>query len=320
MKEARLIINPQGTEKVIRPPYASVVDNVLAIGDKKEMDISWRNIFGEMKQTADTWKEIYPYQDETHVNLDAIAEYPDKPFLIWWASDMHIGNVDTEYEILQRHIELIENTPNCGLVTVGDDIDFGILPRFEVRFMQTATPMVQAWTAKDLMAEFNGRNPRGKQLVLAHVIGNHTHSMMQTTGVLYEEFYRQSKAAILPGLGQMFLNYGEENYEVGLAHKYFGRSRLNVTLEGKRLMEYHYPNADVAVVGDFHKSAFEKFNKGGKTRLVVRPGTYRVGTGLFENNRGWGKGDLGGSCTVFYPDKHDFQAFNTLEEGINFVK
>jgi len=313
-----LIVNGFGTEKTLYKRAIIPEQNIIYQSDKKKVEVSWRNNFDRMKEIAQAWKELYPYQDETHVN--APAEYSGLPFLVWWASDMHIGNVDTEYKLLTKHIDLIENTKNTGLVTLGDDIDFGILPKFEVRFMQSLFPWGQAFTASDLMDEFNGRNPREKNLVLAHVLGNHTHSLMQATGILYEKFYEKSKAAILPGIGELFLKVGEEEYEIALAHKYVGRSRLNITLEPKRLMEYGYPDADVAVVGDFHKAGFEKFIKGGKTRLAVRPGTYRVGTDLFEKNRGWGSNELGGSCTLFYPDRHEVLAFDKLEEGINYLE
>lgn len=82
-------------------------------------------------------------------------------------------------------------------------------------------------------------------------------------------------------------------------------------------MEFAYPNADIAVVGHMHDNCYEKVFKGGKWHLAVRPGTYRVGTDLFETARGWGHGELGGSCALIYPNRLDTQPFNSLEEGIN---
>jgi len=318
MKEAKLIIDGQGTERLIRP--ATVVDNTLAVGYKKEVDVDWRMNFQRMWEVGQAWKEIYPYQDSARVDCRPLSERPDKPYLIWIASDMHIGNVDCDYKTLQKHTEMIENTPNTGLITLGDDIDMGILPKLEVRFMQAFPPYMQAFTAGDLMAEFSGRNPRGKQLALAHVIGNHTHTLMEQSGMLFEKFYEQSKAPMLPGIGELFLQVGNENYEFVLAHRYVGQSKLNRTLAPKRLMEYLAPNADVAIVGHNHQVANEKFFKGGKFHLAIRPGTYRVGTDLFENARGWGHGELGGSCVVLYPDRHEMLAFDKLEEGIGYLK
>lgn len=321
MKE-NLIINGKGRGEYVAPfhlPRVIPEDHCIVTPDKKKIEVNWRLSFERMKVMSDQWKELYPYQDETHVDATPLMESEFAPFGVWWASDMHIGNVDTDLDTLQRHIELIENTPNCGLVTMGDDIDLGILPKLEVRFMQTMNPLGQAFTAEDLMAEFNGRNPRGKQIILAHLIGNHTHTMMQTTGILYEKFYEKSKAALLPSIGELFLHVGQQDYEIALAHKYWGRSKLNISLEPKRLMEFVYPDADVAVVGDFHVKGHEEFKKGGKWRSVVRPGTYRVG-GLFETNRGWSKGQLGGSFTVFYPDQHKTLTFDELESGIEYMQ
>ena len=324
MKElGKIIVNGRGEEKsVFSPDFPTVIpeENILFTSDKKKIGIDWRRNFDRMKEMADSWKELYPYQDSTKVNANVLMEYPDLPYGVWTLSDAHIGNVDTQYDLLKKHVSLIENTPNTGIITLGDDIDFGILPKLEVRFMQTMGPMGQAFTASDLMDEFNGRNPRKKQLAIAHCIGNHTHTMMQTTGILYEKFYERSKAAILPGMGQVFLKVGDQEYEIGLAHKFRGRSILNINLEPKRLMEYWYPNADMAAVGDFHKAGHETFVKGMKKRLTVRPGTYRTGTGLFEKNRGYGGGDLGGAFTLFYPDRHEMLHFDKLEEGINYLE
>lgn len=317
----KIVSNAAGDEKSIYAiGFPSVIppEHQILCSDKKRIEISWRTNFERMKANAESWKEIYPYQDETHVDVTSLMESEFSPFGIWWASDMHIGNVDTEYEILKRHIEFIENTKNCAVVTMGDDIDMGILPKLEVRFMQTMTPLAQAFTAEDLMEEFNGRNPRGKQIVLAHLIGNHTHTLMQQSGVLYEKFYEKSNAALLPGMGELFIKVGQEEYEIALAHKYWGRSKLNVSLEPKRLMEFMYPNADVAVVGDFHVKGHEEFKKGDKWRTAIRPGTYRTG-GLFELNRGWGKGQLGGSFTIFYPDQHKTLTFDELIDGIEYM-
>lgn len=319
----KIVTNQHGLEKTIyalHPDRVVPEEHTIFTSDKKQIEISWRTNFGRMKEVAESWKEIYPYQDKTTVDLDAIAEYPTLPFLVYIGSDWHIGNVDTDYDKLQHDIELIENTPNTGLITLGDDIDNAILAKYEVRFMQTAPPYVQAFTAEDLMAELNGRNPRHKQLVLAHVIGNHTHTLMEQSGYLFEKFYEKSKAAILPGMGQVFLNYGDQKYENGFAHRFFGKSKLNVTLEGKRLMEYAYPDADTATVGHSHVIGFEEFQKGGKLRLVGRAGTYRVGTDLFEQARGWGHGQIGGLSYLFYPDRKLVQPFRSVDDGVDYLK
>ena len=303
---------------IVRKPL--IPNDHVLITPNREINIDWRRNFDRMRMIGDAWKEIYPYTDEVRVDLNHLTEYPDKPYLLWWASDMHIGNVDTAYDALQKDIDLIENTPNTGLITVGDDVDMGILPRFEVRFMQAFPPYMQAFTMEDIIAEFNGRNPRGKQLVLAHVIGNHTHTLMEQSGILFEKFYEKSKAGILPGIGEVFVTLGNQTYEIALAHRYTGTSRLNVTLAPKRLMEFGYPNADIAVVGHQHKTASEKFMKGGKWHTAVRPGTYRVGTDLFEKARGWGAGQLGGVCSLLYPDHKDTETFMSLEAGIDRLK
>jgi hypothetical protein len=320
MHEREIIVNPQGEVKKVLPPINIPDKNILVTSDKKEIFVDWRRNFDRMKEIAKGWKEVFPYQDSTRVNLNNLAEYPDKPFLINWGADWHIGNVDTRYDDLKKDIGLIENTPNTGIITVGDDIDMGILPKYEVRYMQAFPPYMQAFTVSDLMDELNGRNPREKQLVLAHCIGNHTHTLMEQSGFLFEKFYERSKAAILPGLGEVFLDYGNQNYEIGLAHKFFGTSRLNKTLCCKRLMEFAYPNADIAVVGHSHWKAHEKLNKGGKDHLAVRPGTYRSGTDLFELSRGWGHGELGGSCTLIFPDKLDTEHFDTVEKGVDALQ
>lgn len=317
-----LVINGLGEEKKIYAPVQPAVipeKNIIFTSDKKKVEVSWRSNFKEMDTVKKSYEGMTPFQSETHVDTKSLAEYPDMPYLVWWASDMHIGHVDTDYTLLRKHIELAENTPNVGIVSVGDDIDYGVLGKFINRFIQTMSPQGQIFTAEDLMAELNGRNPRDKQLILCHLMGNHTQTLMELSGVVYESFYRQSKAAILPGRGEMFLQVGEQNYEVALAHKYTGRSRLNITLEPKRLMDFEFPSADIAVVGDMHKAGYEKFFKGGKERLAIRPGTYKVGENLFEKNRGYGQADLGGSCTLFYPDKHKMLPFDKLEDGVEYL-
>ena len=318
--QSKIIIDDKGTEMDVGFAKTIPPENIIALPGKKEITVDWRRNFERMREIGEAWKEIYPYQDEVTINLDALAEYPTKPYLIWWMSDAHIGNVDTQYETLKRHVELIENTPNTGIVTLGDDIDNAILGKYEVRFMQAFPPYMQAFTIEDLMAELNGRNPRGKQLILAHCIGNHTHTLMEQSGYLFEKFYEKSKAGILPGIGEAFINYGSQKYEVALAHRYTGTSKLNPTLACKRLMEYAYPNADIAVVGHSHVKAEEQFFKGGKWHTAVRPGTYRIGTGLFEKARGWSYGQIGGSCSMIYPDTLEVKHYNEIDRAVSDLK
>jgi len=295
---------------------ASSPENVIIFPDKKELHVSWRRNFERIKDLQNLVKSAEIVQEEARVNVP--LDYPDLPALVWFPSDMHIGSDKTDYDLLEKHINLTIKTPNTFAVFVGDDVDFGIWG--SLQFEAALPPYMQGFTIRDLVRELGGENERKKPLVLARVTGNHTDWMFSVTGENWESiWYEETKAPVFPGVGKLELNVGEEKYEVVLAHMYWGRSKLNPTNACKRLIEHEYPNADVAVIGHDHISEVLEFYRGGKKRVAIRSGTYKL-TDYYARKHGISlRGQRGGIGCLFYSAKHEIVPFLKLEDAVEYL-
>lgn len=308
-----IVTKPKTPREVIEEQFPQ--EMVISTPTEK-VPVSWRRNFDRLKEMQAAWREVYPFQEVVDVKVE--SEYPHLPHLFAWMSDEHAGALGQSPK-LAEHLDMIIATPNTSMVGVGDIIDFGMLARFEVRWMQGLPVPIQTATIKDLLEELTipDRNPRKKKILKALVAGNHTATLFENSGVLWESFLAEVDLPMIPGMGKLNIQVGEEQYEVAVAHKYWGNSRLNKTLSGKRLIEYVYMDADAAIVGHQHWKACEIFSRGGRRRVIQRPGHYRTETPYFEQMRGYHEpGNEGASCALFYPDKHYIEPFDDIEEGI----
>mgnify|MGYP001599690782 CR=1 FL=1 len=281
-----------------------------------EPKADWREAVEIMDRVTEYWKEHYPFKQEAIITPQ--AEYSNKPHLIYFDSDWHLGAIGFAGGRFKEDIELLEKTPNSFLITNGDDIDIGMFK--DLAHLQALPKFSQAMALVDLAEELTFRNPRQRQIWLAAVGGNHTFTVFERSGMLYEGFLRNTNLVLFPGLGKIHLKIGGEEYKIAMAHKHTGRSKLNVTLASKRLMEYYWPDADVSITGHYHEKAWEKLRRGDKERLAIALGTRRTEEQLFELSRGYGNPSEGGLPVVFWPDQHKFMAFDLLQDAVDYIK
>lgn len=317
----RIIIDSKGTEREVQRTPRQIIEERLPEEriietPTERIPVSWRRNFDRLLEIQEAWKEVYPFKDEVTVRVE--SEYPNLPHLIGKLADPHIGAIG-QSPLLGKHIDLFETTPNTSLIGLGDMADFGVWGHKEVRFLQGLPIPIQPFTVKDIMEELTipERNPRGKKILLANIIGNHTYESFLTAGIFFESFFDKLDLPMLPGVGLIKLQVGNQEYDLGVAHKYWGNSRLNKTLSCKRLLEYVYPFADEIDVAHHHWKALEIMYRGGRRIVLGRPGHYRSEMPIFEQTRGyWEAGNEGMTCALYYPNKHWIEPFDDLEAGM----
>jgi hypothetical protein len=308
---------PDGRERVIlKDKPKSVPGEVTVFVDKKQTSVSWRNDFRVIKEVQKVVKENDPTQEEATVN--APLDNPDLPCLVWFPSDKHIGSTQVDYDLLQRHTELVIKTPNCFEISIGDDIDNGIWG--SLCFEQALPPQSQGFLVADMAAEMGGRNERGKQITLARVTGNHTDWTFEQAGQGFEAvWYGSTPAPILPGMGLVHLNIGSQTYEIAMAHRFKFKSALNPTNNCKRLLDFEYPTADLAIIGHEHVAEILEFQKGGKRRIGIHPGCYKLHDMWARKQGISGRGEEGGACVLFSPKEHKMIPFMKLDDGVEYL-
>jgi len=281
-------------------------------------DLNWREML-EMADKIGKMKEMVEiFQDEATINVP--LEFPRLPMVLGFPSDSHLFSENTNHALYRKHIDIALSYPNVFLAPAGDEVEFALWT--ELKFQQVLPIWLQGMNMKALAKELNGENERGRPIVLFRCGGNHTWTLLEISGHSWEAIFYgldkdiKDRAPIFPTIGLAHLNVGEQQYDIGMAHKHTGHSSLNPTLAAKRLMEYRYPNADIAVVGHHHILAVEEFIKGGKDRIAIRPGTYRS-KGHFEKRHGWAVPPQEGMAAVMlYPDKKKMKGYKYFEDAI----
>ena len=241
-----------------------------------------------------------------------IPEYPNAPIAIWHGTDIHYGSIHTNYDLLVRHLEIAENTPNFYIIFNGDDVDnFNTIGKWATGVYENPISpqrQAQAWIANiEELAE------KGKIAVMSY--GNHN-NFTEPVGLDWlEVFARNIKTNIFTSGGLLHLLHGEQHYPIAITHRYWGNSKLNPTLMGKRLMEYEYPEAEVFLLGHTHQSEILKFDRGGKKRLISIGGTYKLDDRWARKQGISGRGGTPGHAILFYPYEHKFIGFDNIEDA-----
>lgn len=296
----RLVINGRGDEKIINPkvPYP----------DKK-------GVIYDYKRTTKFLKEAQTIMSEARVGQTEATwipqlDFPTRPFGILLMSDIHYGHVGTNYELLDKHFDLVENTPNLFLATNGDHIDnFNPVKHATGMMDNPIPPHIQARVLFQRLLELD---KKGKVASLAQ--GNHDDFGQLGGQDFYDTFMREFGAPIFSQGGVLTIDTAGYKYRLVHNHTYWGRSKINITNAPKRLLEYEGAGeGDIGWVGHTHQSSYEHFNKGGKDLLAVVSGTYKQNDPWAAKNGISGHAGEPGIVLMLWPDKRKMEAIKDVE-------
>jgi len=311
MKElGRIIINGSGKERTVYSPYTPETpqENIIVFPDKRETRIDWRRNFDRVIETQKLLKEADIGQEEATVKVN--LEYPDLPMLLAVVSDAHLFSNQTDHELLRKHLDLVLSQPNVRMIDLGDDVDMGIWGT--LIFEQVLPPYMAGFTLKDLARELDDR-------LLTIVGGNHNDWMKICGTEFYDAFLKEAKCPIMPAGGQIHLQVGKQQYEVIAKHMHWGQSKLNATNASKRFIQFGYPEAECALLGHTHQASIEQFYMGGKERMAVVGGTYKLDDQWAKRRGINDRAERGGLGILFYPKEHRMVPFLKLEDGIEYL-
>ena len=306
MKEGfkTLIIDPQGTEKLIKPRQTFEANKKIPIIDENSMMahlIEARRIYTEMEVG----------QREATVELK--TPYPDLPAYIWLNTDDHIGSVMTDYESFMRDFNTVKNRPNFSLISNGDEIDhFMTINKASGGVYEN--PMSPQQQGRLFQKMFKGMDDLDK--IIAFSFGNHN-QWLRGAGYKFENTWLENfKAPVLNCGGVVTIKYGEQEYKVAISHMHWGSSKLNPTNACKRMLEHDYPEADIIFLGHTHQKEVLHFNRAGKDHVGVIGGTYKT-SDEFGSEHGYGscRGNIGGITLAIFPDTKKIVPFYSIQEA-----
>ncbi|MGB9707073.1 MAG: metallophosphoesterase [Microgenomates group bacterium] len=275
--------------------------------DKKPATISPEQILAHLSKARRLWEEQQVGQREATVEVR--PAYPDLPIFIWLLNDVHAGSVFTDYQALIRDYQLVRDTANFYVITNGDQVDNFLVDTVQAAgvYEDAISPEQQALLVRSLLKELDSR-----QKLLGISFGNHE-DFIQRGGLSFEgTWLRDLSCPIFNCGGLLILKYGGQEYKIALTHRFWGFSKLNPTNACKRFMEHAYPDADVIYLAHSHQREYLYFERGGKGRVAIVGGTYKVDD-EFGQKRGIGVGgQMGGLVLGLSGKKREMRVFESV--------
>lgn len=243
-------------------------------------------------------------------------DYPELPIALLLATDIHYGALHTDYEMLNAHMDIVENTPNFYIATNGDDVDnFNVTGKWATGCYENPLPpqlQTLAWLEK-----FKSMDKQGKVAVMS--FGNHN-LFMNTSGYdWFQTFARDIQAPVFTSGGYLHMIIGKEYYGMALTHKYWGTSKLNPTNVAKRFWEHEYPQAEIVFLGHTHQSELLNWERAGKKRIACIGGTYKQGDKWARQNGIGGRSGQPGHCVLLWPKQHKLIGISDIEVAQQFI-
>lgn len=252
-------------------------------------------------------QEIGEHEQTHRLKLD----YPTLPVMIWLATDIHYGSQNTNYDLLQEHLQILEDTPNTYMIENGDGVD-----NFNALFFQAGmmeNPLKPQLQTLAFLDKIKALDKKGK--LAGMTFGNHN-EFMEDSGYEWDQtFLRDIKAPIFPSGGLLHLKVGKQTYDIAMTHRYWGYSKLNPTNAPKRYLEHEYPEADIVFLGHFHQSEILHFDRAGKDRIAVLGGTYKQKDEWARKRGIGGRGGEPGYAVLLDPVNRHMTGFKDIKDA-----
>jgi hypothetical protein len=239
---------------------------------------------------------------------------PDtRPIGIAAISDQHIQtDGPTDMTRMREDAELVERTAGLYAFLGGDGVDNHLKHR--AAMLSAGSRPKRQW---DLFGHYLGMF--GATSILGVISGNHDNwsqqfadiDMVDVLAKARKMFYAQDELLAQITVGGFTLAYA-------IRHKFRFNSSLNQTHAIKRWWEMGSDNWDVGVLCHLHELALEPFNKHGKRRYAMRPGSYQVTSG---HSRSEGFNATQPSCptVIIRPREGRFMAFEDVRDAADYL-
>jgi hypothetical protein len=266
-----------------------------------------------IKQTS---RAVQKAKAHRHVAARLITR---RPIGIAFASDQHLatsGAVDVAKAF--EDAEAIQQEPGLFCILGGDGVDQAI--KHLSAMVSKASAPSDEWRLYDHYLATLGHK------VLAVISGNHDDFSKDVTGVCQvarlaarhkihfapdEVTLRVELAAGLEEDGQAYICKVRHQFRYG--------STLNVGNTVKRLYDMGGDPFDVGCVCHNHEAHVESFERHGRTRWALRPGSYQIQTG-YGRRYGYNPAEPTCPVAVLWPDEHRVVCFRDLREGIMHLR
>jgi len=90
------------------------------------------------------------------------------------------------------------------------------------------------------------------------------------------------KVPYFNGIGHVDLLVGTQTYKIATSHKFSGVTQADAGAGCKRYLRLEFPEGDIAMQGDCHRSSISAYHDGGNNRIAMTGGTLNIKSGFAQ--------------------------------------
>lgn len=309
---AYAIPNPAEVSRATEADEADVVVGVPSIWPMPEdppvgfADDLWATLETLQQQMRDLDTE----QAEISLTIE-----DDRPIMVVFFSDLHIGHTECNMTLLRRDMELIRNTEGLHVILGGDLID-NVVTSVSSRGMyheQLAPVRIQRVLADRLCGYIQGKT-------LAMLLGNHEGwTLSAADDDPIARIAQTIKCAYLGAQGFVNISLGGAEYRLSAAHQFRMRSGFNLTHQAKRLEDFS-GEADATFTGHTHEGSGENTKRRGMRKFYGQAGTY-LQSSRYGKSLGFSGATAEMPGVILWPKEKKFIGFNdAFDDGITHLR
>lgn len=281
--------------------------------DKKQGGVDPERILQIMTDHSRLRQEASTTQHEAKIKLDTSSPW----IAVFFTGDWHIGSENVDYQLWNKHMEMVANTDNLFMCVIGDERDNFVFAKFITgMFEAVASPQEQAEFVK---LHLQRLDQKGK--ILGRCGGNHDGWTWGNSGQSLEHYwYQQMESPLLRDGGFLHLDVnGAENlYTLYIHHGItMFNSQFNPNHAMKRAFEFQGPY-DVGAMGHTHVAevahSYRWQDSYAKDYVQLRTGTYKA-EDPYARQRSLGRGQPPGSTVLLSTVERHMIPFARLEDA-----
>ena len=263
----------------------------------------------KFKKRAEEFKDSFELQTN-HVEI----KLPDDFNCINFIPDCHVGSGFTDYDRIEKELDVILGTPNSYVIFLGDIIDGFFFNGAQMEEAEQTPEQIQYMNA---MFKHVADNKR----LLAAVGGDHDLWSKKMGVNPYADFAEKYHAHYLHGMCYVTLKVGEESYNITMAHRLPGSSIYNNTHPQMRSANRHGGafGSDIIVSAHNHKKGYSRdtvkgFGNERQDSHYLALGAYKSQDDYSRKN-GWVEQDpqeMYGASVILNPHQHEVIYQNSI--------
>jgi len=303
----RKIIAEYRTKNNTKRSYVNKETEDEILDNKKYDTLSYKEIINNIKNAQSAYKKSSKSNKTATISIKTKSDI----IILQPLSDIHIGAMGTNYELIEQYTDLLNAIPNLYTCFIGDLCDnFVNFKSVSAMHGQLIPPATQARVLEEWLMDINHK-------ILFSTWSNHDQMEENKTGYNTIKRILQDKTLYLNTIAKAEIFINDILYKVGVTHKTRYWSSFNTTHGLKQLSRKDLPNLDIYIAGDRHVPAFECAYEQGMKQTYIQLGT-------FKEEDSWSNQYFSISTSTAMPcltldtRTHNVTVFWSIEEAIQF--